>query len=46
MAMLLGIWDFSSPGKIEPMSLSGKWSPNLWTRGVPSWLFLELYHPM
>ena len=46
MAMLLGIWDFSSPSKTEPMPLSGKWSPNIWTREVPNWLFLELYPPM
>lgn len=47
MAMLLGMWDFSSPSKTEPMPLAGKQSPNLWaTRAVPSWLFLELYSPM
>ena len=47
MAMLLSVWDFSSPGKIEPMPLAGKQSPNLWaTREVHSWLFLELYSPM
>ena len=44
--MLLGMWEFISPSKIEPMPLAGKQSSNLWaTREVPSWLFLELYSP-